>query len=148
MNKKTRLERLKQLKYMLDNHHKIFKGTKFDMDNWIKMINPFSKGLPPKTSIEKIPEFCGTAACALGSAALYPPFVKLGLYAGCDEEKDYVFYKRELGYDAGAKFFGISENNSYYLFNPDAYDKISKNITPKDISKHVAILINQYLESK
>ena len=56
MRKDVRLNRLKKLQYMLNNHDNIFINVKFDMGLWADD----GKGDIPKTLS------CGSAACALG----------------------------------------------------------------------------------
>lgn len=80
-----------------------------------------------KTWLEMGSNGCGTAACALGSAAVYSPFMALGL--GTHESFGdsgilipAVQEKHLLrGYLAGAKFFDISLFQSEKLFDPHEY---------------------------
>lgn len=93
------------------------------------------------------PNVCGTAACALGSAALYPPFIKQGLHVsktypdwankkdnidqviGCTDPE--TGYKYENG-AAGQLFFGLSRAKSDLIFMDfsasrfDIADRIAK----------------------
>lgn len=90
---------------------------------------------------------CGTAACALGSAALYPPFIKQGL---CVDEStgDGVRFEEHLDFRAGAEFFGLQDwwiPGSYkrgdleWLFWPDP-DRV---LTPQDIAERVLVITCQ-----
>lgn len=140
MKNDLRIKRLKQLKYMLENHHKLFKTVKFDIDTWCS-IKEMDDKIKDNTPANEIPKSCGTAACALGSAALYEPFRKEGLKIHCIVNAD-VIYRGAEGYDAGKKFFGITLNESENIFNPDFYMK--SKVTPKDVAKKVIGLIAQY----
>lgn len=142
MNNTIRLKRLKQLKYMLDNHSKLFKDTHFYMGAWIKRAAPF------KTKQLCRYDACGSAACALGSAALYPPFMKAGLKFVRDPMSMYVAwpaYKRFRETEAGMEFFGIDLNEAEYLFIPCEYHQDdTSDIKPKHVAKRVAVLIKKY----
>lgn len=102
------------------------KGIRFDMQTWLT-----HKG-------EHAPEpkdgFCGTAACALGHAALDPGFRRCGLkieweknvYAKFDDNGNIagttndwegtVHYRGLAGHCAGAEFFGLSHGEADDLF--------------------------------
>jgi len=147
MRKDTRINRLKKLKYMLDNHDKIFPKAGFDMGTWAH-----SEGTCPPATLS-----CGTAACALGSAAFYPPLKKAGLKMGGDSRFLCPKYGLLSGFGAGKAFFGISWVESGWLFNPDRYttatgprykiNSLSRYITPKVVAKRVAALIKAYSNS-
>jgi len=90
---------------------------------------------------------CGTATCALGSAALHPWFKRRGLKM----RNDILLYipvyvdtsgNYHSGYDAGMKFFGITVSESHWLFWSSTYDKI--NITPTDVVRRIKRLIRDY----
>jgi hypothetical protein len=86
---------------------------------------------------------CGTAACALGTLALRPEARRLGLtlvatrwWFGPERplnprvllgDDDFwqvrVRYRGLYGYDAAIEFLGISEEDAWYLFAPDSYDR-------------------------
>lgn len=110
----TRLKRLNELAFMLENHDKIFGAevteltarnangvVKFDICQWTGKHG------------------CGTAACALGSAALYKPFIKAGLKI----IKSVPTFKDNDEWEAGAAFFKITFQESIFLFDPYAYQK-------------------------
>lgn len=163
MDKRTRLRRLKKLQYMLENHETIFSkpsrnnangAIRFDINRWYSS--------------------CGTAACALGSACFYKPFREEGLKI----KKEPMLapspaFKKSRDFEAGARFFGISFMESYYLFFPSAYVKrdnsttasyafegfkerssfatsglralsTSGNVKPHHVAKRVAKLITHY----
>lgn len=156
MNNATRLKRLKQLKYMMENHSKIFPDSKLNMDTWVE----------PDDRVK-----CGSSACALGSACFYKPFQKQGLkYNGFRSLKDVndwnlqPEYKGETDFPAGEKFFGITEDQSHFLFHPERYQDIEdendfygelsleklfsikpvQKIKPKHVAKRVGQLIAIY----
>jgi hypothetical protein len=138
MKNDIRLKRLKRLKRMLDNHDKLFTKTKFNINGWCL------------TKVNKKGEVCNTAACALGSACLYKPFMKEGLKL---DGNNLPTYKRHEEFDAGAKFFGITDSESNYLFSPSAYnssylEKPIKNVKPKHVALRVQELIKQYKPKK
>jgi len=84
--------RLKKLIYLLENHDTLFPNTKFNMNFWGDEITENYT--------------CATAACALGSAALYPPFMKKGLkLRGTDTWTSEILYKDFKDRSAGAAFF-------------------------------------------
>ena len=122
MKNSTRIERLDNLIYMLDNHDEIFPKLKFNIDSWAKS----KEGAEITRKVD-----CRTAACALGSACFYEPFTKLGLKLS-DDGWDEPNYKGEQDFLAGAKLFGITEEESNFLFSPgefyenEAYQEISR----------------------
>jgi hypothetical protein len=167
MNNKLRLKRLKQLKYMMENHKKIFPESIFDIDAWIK---------PAKSR-------CGTAACALGSACFYPPFQKQGLSIdGYKKLSDVGKAAKKIGedafdfspgfdgndydgYETGANFFGIEIDESYFLFKPDHYKncgddgsktflhrffgiKQVEKVTPAMVAQRTGMIIERYKNHK
>lgn len=143
MRNSVRLKRLKNLSCMLKNHDQIFnqdqvtgEPVKFNIGTW------------------QTKNACGTAACALGSAALFPPFAKKGLKLECYREGyggEKIFsikYKNFSQYRAGSEFFGISEEESRYLFNPMAYEdyymaRLSR-LSSDDVHNRVEEIIKKY----
>ncbi len=97
--------RLLKLRDMLERHHELFPQTEFDMLCWAR-------------DSWQSPTNCKTAACALGSAALYPPFKKMGLTL----YDDVPMFKDSTGIDAGAEFFGITRHESEFLFDDNEYN--------------------------
>lgn len=158
MRKETRIKRLKQLKYLMDNHEKIFGKEggenangkiKFDISSWSEEIYPAAN------------KDCGTAACALGSACYYKPFNKAGLKINSYHSK-LPDYKDYSDFRAGQYFFGISIHESNFLFDPNSYRKVKTlyrhspwfdksnlnsvrgKIKPKNVSERIALLIKHY----
>lgn len=120
MQRKTRVKRLSMLKDMLDRHDELFPKAKFDINEWLYVDGQDKPENYDKSGACLIKEgFCATAACALGSAALYEPFNKMGLKVF----KNVPQFNGVIGFDAGVDFFGISLEESYFLFNPSSYDE-------------------------
>jgi hypothetical protein len=109
---------------------------------------------PPASQSPKEPkdQWCGTTACALGYAALDPIFSEAGLKIKFDgriidtlEEFNTIVhdgtknrrgigvwdvsisYNGEIAYEAGAAFFGISDQASEWLFDNMNYDRSEYN---------------------
>lgn len=123
MRNSTRLKRLNMLADMLRDHDKIFPEVKFDMKTW---------------GVKRI---CGTAACVLGSAALYPPFRKMGLKHQWEEHSDAtISYRGEEYEEAGAAFFGITYKEACGLFK---YRQVGHK-SRADVEKCVRELIKEY----
>lgn len=115
---RKRLERLAQL-----------------LENWSvekKLLVAPPKG-KPVTEFDLGKWKCGTAACALGSAALLPEFNEAGLIL---DSTEVPAYNEETAEDAGAEFFGLSGRQAEYLFTPWTYPRGSYT-TPKTVAKRV-----------
>lgn len=132
--KQQSLERLKILKDMLERHDEIFPEVEFDMDTWADTTN--------ETPKDKQNKHCGTAACALGSAASYEPFRRRGLKL-TDEPFPTPKFNLLYGYEAGAEFFGISKGSSEMLFNPVYYPD-EYNVKVEDVIERVNFVINNH----
>ena len=167
MNKKIRLKRLEQLHYMLKNHDKLFKTIKFDLNQWTEECVPDEVCSPTHEGATNSPLSCTTAACALGSAAMYEPFRKQGLKTDVRSQiaEDGVtqlyypgnpVYKDQDGMEAGATFFGITYGEAYWLFSAETYFKPTNSglqelqyakagtITPDMVAKRVRHIIKHY----
>lgn len=142
---KLRITRLRQLKNMLEKHDKIFpKRLEFHMNSW------FEGKLEKNKSIKD----CGTAACALGSAACYTPFNKSGLtiirhrdYEGKLTDSFEPKYKTHTGVSAGVRFFDISYDEANFLFMPEEYEngeEDQKLISPNRVANRVQVIIDNY----
>lgn len=142
MDSAMRLERLYKLREMLmsvrRNRVLVLNGKKtyFHMNIFVSTRED--------TDIEDIPEFCSTASCALGSASLLPWFRRRGLVPEIEQYS--VRFKYYYDFEAGAKFFGITEDESYYLFDPHDYYNVDMphKITPSMVRKRVDRLIKEY----
>lgn len=143
MNRKVRLDRLNKLLYLMENHKEVFPEIKFAIYTW--------------KSVER----CGTAACALGSAACYPPFKKAGLKMSNEYDlPEYTTSDGELHeeVDAGREFFGITDDEACHLFlpsfyshpeylgssNPHKFTPINVTIKPKHVATRIKKLIKHY----
>lgn len=133
---------LEQLRYMLKNHKKLFPDVAFDMRYFV---------IPATDSVNHsdYPKKCKYAACALGSAAAYPPFRKLGLSLVDTEAGNTqldVGYNGYTGFLAAARLFGISYQNAEFLFSPCSFPHWSPAdaITPAEVIEHVDIVIREY----
>lgn len=92
---------------------------------------------------------CDMAACALGSASMNPWFKERGLYASKDVIDAIGFdsipvYKGNRGCEAGAEFFGITLEESEYLFSIQRYEGNSDSISPEMVRDRVDELIKKY----
>lgn len=176
----VRLERLTQLKRVIILQQKAAAKRKpaklngisafFDMGTWFTKVDE-----------QYVKEgACSTAACALGSAALSPWFIKRGLKMvlseetfkfwiegshvphgvpidraslekDADDDKDKfsirygnVKFKRHIGMQAGEKFFGISEQESWWLFDPNTYNSNDDYVSPARVIKRIDDVIAHY----
>lgn len=90
---------------------------------------------------------CGTAACALGWATAIPTFKRAGLKLVPGLVKlDHKDGTCESGFDAGASFFGITLEESDYLFSPSDGEG---NSTPKQVACKIEKFVkNRIQENK
>lgn len=150
MKNELRIKRLEMLKDMLENHKKIFPTVAFNMESWLDVQSVTDLVLSFFGKSKKEKNLCGTAACALGSAAIYAPFNAMGLKLAEDESGFFATgtltpsYMGEDGVDAGSKFFGITEEEATDLFIPEEYEKNCHYITPRDVAKRVQKVISTY----
>lgn len=85
---------------------------------------------------------CGSAACALGSAMLHPYFRKRGLTDSPDtwnDDSSEPKFDGATDFGAGAKFFDITIDESYYLFDSFEYD--AHNPRPQTVAKRIRELV-------
>ena len=91
---------------------------------------------------------CGTVACALGHATTIPEFKKLGLrlvrrlanhWAGWIE-LDQGIKGTSHGFSAGAELFGLSINQSEWLFSAVSYDAAV--VSPAMVADRIIELID------
>lgn len=82
------------------------------------------------------PQACNTAACALGWATAFFPRSKLKVVEGSVIWEDDTY-----DYCAGAKMFGITYDQSIYLFSPLEYDE--SKITPKMVAARIEKLVKK-----
>ena len=173
MKNSTRIERLKRLIHVLkiqeraDAKNKAAKlngiSAFFDMGGWFTRIN--SDKLKKGT--------CGSAACALGSAALNDWFKRRGLKMDIMIDYDHLdvseiphrFKVKEVnadgtvtidrgtvrfrafeGFEAGSVFFDIYDWEARWLFDPIRYGH--NNIRPGEVIGRVQDLIAHYESGK
>ena len=128
--KEVRLKRLGMLYEMMLNHKQLFKDVEFNICLWIdKQNNRYQQNK------------CGTAACALGSACLYPPFRKMGLRYDADQ---IPYFRNHREFAAGAVFFGISEDEAKWLFMSARYGIQPDAIFPRMVARRIKHLIKLY----
>jgi len=98
-----RLERLSEILLVVEEHNL----DQFNMDLWYRRTYEQKEG-------------CGFSACAGGWAAIDPELRQQGLYL---DENHHICYteSKGTGFTALSYFFGISDNESSFLFDPDAY---------------------------
>lgn len=114
--------RLLKLALILTLHQEPTKkrGTEFDMGVWGYHDGRHKPGVKDN--------FCGTAACALGHAAMDKEFRADGLkltFTKIDKEdgggwKGDVSFHGEHGENAGAAFFGLTSDEARVFLNSDA----------------------------
>lgn len=150
---KPNFERLEKLAWLMENYKKelprINHGiTDFDMSNWLEpSYEDRDSGLAYKEcSIGKLKQWsCGTSACALGSAMYHPWFIEQGLVPSRDGRTPNLIVgcrRSPLGgFAVASKFFGITDEQSEWLFDPEKYDDDGPNITPAQVAKRVRTLI-------
>lgn len=71
---------------------------------------------------------CGTAACAVGTAAMDRWHQSRGLHL-IDNNPVYLDYETQhfsWGYEACARFYGISVDQAVELFSPDSYSPFDR----------------------
>jgi hypothetical protein len=124
---RKRLERLAQL-----------------MENWgvEKKLLVAPEGKITKFNISRW--HCGTAACVLGAAAMFPEFNKQGLKLA--ESKTcrgfhYPIFRGHYSYESGEKFFGLNEKQAEYLFDPAEYK--SGEAKPATVAKRIREILSQ-----
>lgn len=143
MNKELKIKRLTMLKELMLNHDEHFPTVNFNLSTW------FTGDVLEDADIQESIQSgagCGYAACALGSAACWPPFREMGLKM--DESMEPEF-GNSMGDPilAGAYFFGISEKQSEHLFFPSQYPHTqSSSITPKEVADRVDILLQKEIK--
>lgn len=85
-------------------------NKKLRLNSFVDMSGVYGWFAP---TAEMVNHQCGSSACALGWAALYPEFQALGLRLNKDEQ---VHFKKKVNLHAGCAFFALSEDECI-LFN-------------------------------
>jgi hypothetical protein len=147
MNKR----RLLKLADLLEADANDKNGVKFDIRAVIE-----HKGITKNS--KTVPVSCGTAACAMGLAAISGAFKRAGLSYEITEDcwdtrQDAISIEITMGgeqmcYDEAAmELFDIRRDEAYFLFSPDGYS----NRTPKTGAKgerYVAQRIRDFVSGK
>lgn len=85
---------------------------------------------------------CGSSACALGSYALTPYGKHFFHFEGPVPINSETDAEEE---QAGADHFGISKDEAWYLFIPDAYvEDIGVRVPPSQVIRHIETVIRRY----
>lgn len=132
----------------------------FDLDWWYRETKEGSgRDLVDEynTAVRLKEGFCGTSACALGSAALLSDFQVEGLKSfkdlvvfdpdnKCNEYSDVWEYSCLTGIDAGSAFFGITREQAGWLFYPSSYMYSGtgygvEKVTPEMVAARVGAII-------
>jgi len=142
------IERLEMLKDLMLNLHERLPHIKFfDMHTWgteihegtVKSTNDGDDGGEGVLSTKSTPlntVDCGTAACALGCAGLYKPFIEMGLESLDDGDGNLsIRYETHGSWFAGKYFFDITMNEVKQIFEADCYK--GKTITPEMVVARV-----------
>jgi len=134
------VERLQEFVKLLRNlPEKLPELDGFDLGHWY-MKRDWDIGKVSST-VQYKEGFCKTSACALGSAALYGPFVAQGLSVDRDyEEVVYVGEDRHWrGLSAARYFFDITYRQAEWLFLPGSYT-VNK-VTPEMVARRIKMIL-------
>jgi hypothetical protein len=165
---KRQEERLRKLSKFL-RKLKQTKSKIFDMQAWgqqlVQAPSLKVKVKGNKCEIKADANVCGTAACALGFASTIPEFERAGLkmkyralnidftdetdkdsYGELGEEffpaaDGQVYYRGAQGEMAGAKFFGLSNDEANSLFLPGHYPSVGY-ISPEIVADRIDALLD------
>jgi len=151
MYKKKLLKLVKGLRSLTRSQSK-----HFDMNTWAEIDEyDFINGkcsLDPKIDPKETGRFplecqklsCDTAACALGWATAFFPRSNLKLkFDGASSLLDVEYTNKDSTYsdiEAGQKMFGLTHDESNYLFNPCWYPQTIK-LTPKYVASRIEKLV-------
>lgn len=116
-----------RLRKLIETLQNLPEDLEFDMGTWFEQKN------------------CGTAACALGAAALDPWHQAQGLRLARGSPHFYSTDEHRAvatGVDAGACYFEIPYSTSHWLFGPDAYNaEGGEPITPEHVIDRINYLL-------
>lgn len=153
MNRERLLQLRKHMTKVRPTKHRAF-----NMDHWFRADVGEVKVKVDNRGVCTNQTECGTAACLLGHAALMPSFQKAGLKLVPQGTYDHQelsedgeegitqrttmqpVYRKALGFDAGAAFFGITDQQARYLFDPSEYPDID--IKPKHAIRHIDAVLS------
>ncbi len=128
------VERMTRLRDLLRADAANPKGVKFDLSSWAARAAAGNRHSQYYEIVDGKPVAqptmsCDTFACALGLACLDPSFQAEGLRFTVEDQDSISgnsrmmpYFNGETHFEAGAEFFGISLEDSNYLFDPESYD--------------------------
>lgn len=141
------VERLEKLIEVLQQQRDKFQDAEtsflFDMCSWAIVPEV------PNEPNQIVKTECVSGACALGTAACNPWFQERGLRLQTTDwygkitigvSDGPVLAHPGQSFDTGARFFGISEEASNYLFDPSWYED-EDNITEDDVIERIRHLL-------
>lgn len=143
------LERLMLLSVLLREIHRDESGERpaFNLSTWSSLMTA-EEGT---TAIERLRSssnrelrdgFCGTVACAVGSAALDPRFIACGLTLHTTENGTvWPMYEEETGWSAVCAFFGLNSWEADMLFNQEAY-RLGAGTPADHVNRRLCTFIN------
>ncbi len=134
--------RLTRLIFLMENlTTELPQLTRFDMGKW------FDKKSKGGVSLCPIITECGTAACALGAACLWPEFQEQGLKLhsfnnGIANSPGAVpTFNNEYAGNAGELFFDLSAGDTDSIFYSGEYSH--RPITPRDVAQKIKNLLSK-----
>ncbi len=133
MKNHVRMKRLYQFLHLMENYNEYFREEEieFNISNWFK---------------GELRHGCGTAACALGAACLYPPFKRAGLKLRIEKEWGVPCptFKGSVELNAGEIFFGITYEEAADLFFGSRYRTGWAGTRPHHVATKIRKLIKKY----
>lgn len=107
------IERLKTLYSVLAG----IPDGRLNLNSWMKGKTRYDAG---PLDVTKEIQDCGTLFCSLGWAAVYPPFMELGLHLEKSQSGVVLPYfgNHHSNFSAASAFFGISFDDAKSLFMP------------------------------
>lgn len=152
----TQIERFENLVRVLDQVAQDGKMVaQFDLDDWFSLYKtvrnkPIEDALKwedmftnDDPELMKIPDMCGTTACACGFAGLDPWFRKQGFKTTFHGELKFVTSEvDEEHFEAVEEFFGIDEGTAMNLFYPDHYRHLEDGGSLANVRARVAAFLD------
>ncbi len=121
-----------------------YENLDFDMSTWLEVDEDKEDQLIKLDDGTFLaPIRCATAVCALGTACLVPEFKERGLALQWEGAGLIPVFEGEIMFEAGAKFFGISNDESLYLFDPGEYER-DYEITREEVAEHIDEVAARY----
>jgi len=116
-------------------------GVVFNLEHWIRVVDRGS--VQPSLN-------CGTQACAIGLACLYPPFQELGLSYSLGLALGTPIYRHEgrvyTKWDAVMRFFKLSYTDATKLFFAWEYSVTSGPSVELEVAKRIQEYVEYSLE--